>query len=252
MIPRDLCPRGHDNASPDTRDKRGGCRQCGRDRQLALNRARGVQPRPASYERAVCPRGHDNASPYTREPDGSCRQCGRDRSEARKRSLGALPRAEFCRNGHPRKSELTGPRGECLICQRAQQRKYRQLRKPDPLGHSRRNETNRIWQEGKRRSLGVKPRNWSAETLEKRRRRSSMEMYEVDPAPFLEWLESWQTMHPGGFSGLAACAGSAPRSASSWRAGSVHKIRLDVIDRYLIAAGEVPAVLDELYPMMAA
>ncbi len=108
-----------------------------------------------------------------------------------------------------------------------------------------------MYREAKRRADGVKPVNWTAATLAKRTRPPSGPVKrQVDPTPFLKWLDGWLAVHSDTTEErLALSAESAARSVHSWRVGNVAAIHLEVIDRFLLAAGEPAYILDELYPL---
>jgi hypothetical protein len=109
-----------------------------------------------------------------------------------------------------------------------------------------------MWQEGKRRKQGVPPRNWTPEMMAKRNGgvKPRTAKRKVDPAPFLGWLDGWLERNPTDtVDMIARRAGSASRTLLSMKAGTVGKITLEVVDRYLLAANESPHVLDELYPL---
>ena len=108
-----------------------------------------------------------------------------------------------------------------------------------------------MYAESKRRARGVKQVNWSAASLAKRTRPpTGPAKREVVTAPFLKWLDDWLVLHPDiSEEQLALSAASAARSVYSWRSGAVATLRLEVADRFLIAAGEPAYILDELYPL---
>ena len=201
--------------------------------------------------REVCPRGHDNVSPYTRRANGECRQCGRDRAIAVDRRAGHLDRKLFCRNGHLRTVENTAKDGRCKDCAKASRQRTKKHRPPDPLGRTARNERNRIRLEAQRRAAGIPARNWSEESLKKRTRPAPWKVRrEVDAGLFVEWFERWYARHPDeSLEDLSRAAGSSRRLLYALKTGERSTVRLDVVDRFLVAAGEPPSVLDELYPL---
>ena len=210
--------------------------------------AKVIDTTPAMNFREQCPKGHDNASPYTRDSKGRCRECGRERARASDLAAGHLPRALYCRNSHLRTPENSSPSG-CLLCRRESKRRGRERRSPDPLGLTQRNEANRFRLEAARRRKEVKPRNWSAASLAKREHQDRS-VKQSDSGPFIKWLDGWLAAHPETtVKVLSRRAGSSPRSVWSWRNGQVPEIMLSVVDRFLIAAGEPAAILDQLYPL---
>lgn len=248
------CKRGH-LRTPETTTGKGACTICKHitdiERRLALGHMLKVKVRAG--QEVFCSKGH-RLTVATISKYGVCAHCKHDYNVSHpSRETTFKLRGPVCKNGHVRTDENTyvSPSGSfaCRVCSRASAKARRKTRRADPKGLSRRNEANRIRNEAKRRAAGIPERNWSARTLAKRRRVQRTDTYEVAPGPFLEWLDGWLARNPGQLSTLSARAGSAIRSVRSMREGEVEVIRLDLVDRYLLAAGEVPAVLNDLYPL---
>ncbi len=249
-----VCKRGHER-TPENTTPKGACRICKAltdiERRLALGHMLKVKVRAG--QEVYCSKGH-RLTVATISKYGLCAHCKHDYNVSHpSRETTFKLRGPVCKNGHVRTTENTyiSPSGSfsCRVCSRAWNKAQRKTRQADPKGLTARNEANRIRGEAKRRAAGIPERNWSAKTLAKRRRVAPGGMYEVAPGPFLEWLDRWEARNPGELARLSARAGSAIRSVRSMREGEVTMIRLDLVDRYLLAAGEVPAVLNELYPL---
>ena len=81
-----------------------------------------------------------------------------------------------------------------------------------------------------------------------RTRRPAPQTY--DAAPFMVWLTNYLRHNPHEtLESLAIRAGSTPRTVRRWQSGNVARASLGAIDRFLVAAGEPPTVLEGLYPL---
>jgi hypothetical protein len=111
----------------------------------------------------------------------------------------------------------------------------------DPVRAERQREQWRFYNEKRAREKGVA--KWCS------RSKWSRSVTLVDPAPFLGWIDDYLARFPSeSLPFLAERAGSHSRTVRNLRDGSIVRIGVDVVDRFLTAADE-PWVLDELYPL---
>lgn len=248
---RTHCRAGH-KLTRENVDERGSCRVCERiaaRRRLAARKA-ALLERIAAGEAVSCDNGH-RMTARTVGYGGGCLLC-RAESRPAPRVPRHRPYVTHCRNGHPRTPEDTDSKGRCMVCARKTAKANYRAMMDDPSRHVAWKEYNRFRQEKYRRERGAATRNWSPETLVKRNGGWASRHAErvVDPAPFLSWLDDWFKHHPTTTrEQLCRRAGSAPRTIFTMRAGDSERIHLSVVDRFLLAAGESPHVLSELYPL---
>jgi hypothetical protein len=262
-----VCPRGHVR-TPENTTPIGACRVCkaitDRQRKLAIGKM--LRIRISTGYEVLCSRGHvltlDKVDKY-----GACLHCKHDhnvsqspRPSGSRKGRAPYRLSERCKNGHKRTAKNTyiTPQGyrACRICQRKVQKRARVLRAPDPLGLTLRNESGRIRKAAQRRAAGIPERKWSAKTLAKRQTRLRSREgapLRVPCGPFLAWLDDYLAVNPAvTMAQLARCADSSERTIWSMQNGEYAGMNLDIVDRFIQAAGESPAVLMSLYPLVVA
>jgi hypothetical protein len=191
---------------------------------------------------------------------GYCYDCERDKrdrlaTKARRRAAAKKQRISYkrsthCRNGHRRAKKNTDRRGSCRICIRTAINAREKRKRLDSAYAEDRREYQRIYGDGRRRAAGVKPRNWGPKSkrVQAQRRRDDNVFLPVEP--FLGWLSEWLRFNPEQRLGnLCRAAGSTERSVLAWRTGERGHIQIGLVDRFLVAAGEPPNLLDVLYPL---
>ena len=184
---------------------------------------------------------------------GTCLLCHALVERRRYRRL--HPPRTVCKNGlHELTPEniVPGTQGRCLACRRARGKRSYQAIKADQARWADFLEACRIRKEGERRRAGVPAKQWSAEQLAKRTGGEGKHGGRtVDPEPFLRWLGEWLFYHPEvTLESIAVRAGSSARTVRAARERRVARVRLELVDRFLVATGESPALLDHLYPLI--